>query len=389
MTRKEKLDLYVFIDAFGWEIFQRHSFLDDLLTFTAPLGTVFGYSSTCIPTILTGHMPQEHKHLSFFYYDPGGSPFAPCRPLRFLPDSISSRGRVRHQLSKVIKKLYGYSGYFQLYNMPFQSLHLFNYSEKKDIYQPEGINGGHATIFDTLRDNKVDFFLADWRASEQENIDALTDQLRKENHRLAYLYLPELDGLMHSHGTHSDLVAEKLNWYETRIRRVFEEAQNHYEEVELTVFSDHGMTDTIDCAPVMSRIESTGLRYGQDYVAVYDSTMARFWFLTESASSTITQALEAENRGQILTEEELTEYGCNFPDALYGELFFLTNPGVLLCPSHMGEKPLAAMHGYDPLHRDSVALFASNSKPAVEPRRLDDICGLMKASLNLSNGGTQ
>jgi hypothetical protein len=45
-----------------------------------PLQTVLGYTSTCIPTILTGKSPQEHGHFSFFYYDPHESPFRLCRP---------------------------------------------------------------------------------------------------------------------------------------------------------------------------------------------------------------------------------------------------------------------------------------------------------------------
>ena len=34
------LTLCVFIDAFGWELLRRHSFLDDLLSVKAPLQTV-------------------------------------------------------------------------------------------------------------------------------------------------------------------------------------------------------------------------------------------------------------------------------------------------------------------------------------------------------------
>ena len=70
MRSKKPLTLFAFIDAFGWDILQHHSFLDDLLPNKAPLGTVFGYSSTCIPTILSGTMPREHGHFSFFIITP-------------------------------------------------------------------------------------------------------------------------------------------------------------------------------------------------------------------------------------------------------------------------------------------------------------------------------
>jgi hypothetical protein len=43
----------------------------------------------------------------------------------------------------------------------------------------------------------------------------------------------------------------------------------------------------------------------------------------------------------------------------------------------MGETRLAGMHGYDPLHEDSVAMFASNVATAA-PTDLRDLYGLMK-----------
>lgn len=85
--------LFVFIDAFGWEFLKTHpSFLSEEAPHRSRLESVFGYSSTCDPTILTGLMPQDHGHFSFFYYNPAESPFGVCRVLRFLPKSITRRG---------------------------------------------------------------------------------------------------------------------------------------------------------------------------------------------------------------------------------------------------------------------------------------------------------
>ena len=71
------LSIFVFIDALGWRIYRRHQarFLSGELHTREPLGTVFGYSSTCDPTIITGRLPPEHGHFSFFVYDPAHSPF--------------------------------------------------------------------------------------------------------------------------------------------------------------------------------------------------------------------------------------------------------------------------------------------------------------------------
>jgi hypothetical protein len=110
---------------------------------------------------------------------------------------------------------------------------------------------------------------------------------------------------------------------------------------------------------------------------MYDSTMARFWFPKNSAREKIIEVLEKEPRGQILSEARLREYGCDFADNTYGDLFFLMNPGVLLLPSFMGETSLAGMHGYAPEHQDSLAMLASNVVPEPMPQRLDDLYDLM------------
>jgi hypothetical protein len=114
--------------------------------------------------------------------------------------------------------------------------------------------------------------------------------------------------------------------------------------------------------------------------------MARFWFFKSQARERIIEALRAEPRGRILTRDDLAEYGCDFPDAKYGELFFLLDPGQLLCPSFMGETSLAGMHGYAPDHKDSVALFASNVVPTPMPHRLDDLYGLMRREVSPNAG---
>jgi predicted AlkP superfamily pyrophosphatase or phosphodiesterase len=377
MSNRRELALFVFIDAFGHRLLRRQAFLDDWLPVKRPLGTVFGYSSTCDPTILTGLAPRDHGHFSFFVYNPAASPFGICRYLSLLPAAVTRRGRVRRLLSRLIGRAYGYTGYFQIYNMPFRYLPLFEYTEKRDLYQPGGIISGAPTPFDHLRDNGIPFYLSDWRASEARNLAALERSLAEGKIRFAYLYLAAMDAILHAHGADSAAGAAKIRWYEQQLRPLLEQARAAYDEVHLYVFSDHGMTDTTDTCDLMPRIAATGLRFGVDYAAVYDSTMARFWFLAAGAREILTAALAAEKRGEILSDARLADFGCDFPDRRYGELFFLMRPGVLLCPSFMGETRLAGMHGYDPLHEDSVAMFASNVQTAA-PVDLRDLYGLMK-----------
>ena len=99
---------------------------------------------------------------------------------------------------------------------------------------------------------------------------------------------------------------------------------------------------------------------GEDYAVVYDSTMARFWFFTERARRLVTVCLEGVSEGRIMPDAELHELGALFPDRYFGELIFLVEEGVLIVPSHMGERPIRAMHGYHPDAPHSSASLLSN-----------------------------
>ena len=379
MTDKKpsKLTLCVFIDAFGWEIVRHRAFLDDILVRKAPLNTVFGYSSTCDPTILTGVMPREHGHFTFFAYNPEHSPFKHYRHFKLLPKSLMERGRVRAKFSQIMKRVHGFTGYFQLYNMPFDKLHLFDYMERRNIFEPGGINGGQPTIFDFLREQGIPYCRPEGY-DEPVSIAETAQAIGEGRITFAYLFLGRLDALLHQYGTQAPEVSQHIDWYERQIRTLYEQAAALYPEVHLHIFSDHGMTDITKVCDVMGRVERLGLKFGEDYAAVYDSTVARFWFLRPEARGPIEAALSEETHGRILSEETLAEYGCDFPGHTYGDLFFLTDPGVLICPSHMGVKPLAGMHGFAPDDPNSTATLLSSVADGTMPERLDGLYGLMR-----------
>lgn len=382
MAMKKKLALFTFIDAFGWELLKENKFLEGFLKTKSPLTTIFGYSATCDPTILTGLLPRDHGHFSFFVYDPVNSPFKTAKCLSLLPESLSRRGRVRNVISRFYKRYLGYTGYFQLYNMPFRTLNKYDYTEKRDIYEKNGINSGARNIFDRLRDEKIPFYLSDWRASETINLESLKEKIKDQSISFAYLYLAAMDATLHAHGTKSEKVAEKIAWYDQKLREIISLAGQNYDEISFYTFSDHGMTNVTETCDLMSIINKLPLRQNRDYAVVYDSTMARFWFLKESAKETICNALSHCKKGKILSNETLHEWGCDFKENKYGDLFFLLNPGVLLVPSYMGETKLAGMHGYDPHDKDSTAMFASNLQLENPPERLDHLMKIMNREID-------
>lgn len=356
---KALLPLFVFVDACGWEIIKDHPFVRQAAPYRRRLTSVFGYSSACVPSILSGRWPGEHRNWSYFVYDPEHSPFKSLRPLQWLPAKLTSRRIFRRWLSKFVKAQLGFRGYFDLYNLPFRYISLFDFSEKRSPLQPGGMNRG-PNIFDFLEQRKIAYHVSAPERPERANLDALLQDIQAERVDFSFLYWPGLDGLLHMVGNQSPKVPEKLNAYEEWLNELLAVANRHYAEVRLYVFSDHGMANCTQVLDLKREIEALPLRMAEDYAVVYDSTMARFWFFHENARSQITQCLERQPLGRIVPDAELKAMGTYFPDRYFGELIFLVREGVLIAPSHMGERPIFAMHGYHPDDPQSFAALCTN-----------------------------
>jgi predicted AlkP superfamily pyrophosphatase or phosphodiesterase len=369
----ESIHITVFIDGYGWEIFKRYPILEEELEYACPVESVFGYSSACDPTIITGLLPAEHGHFSAFYYSPESSPFKSLAALRFLPRGIFDRGRVRHAISKIIARHYGYTGYFQIYNMPFELLPQFDYNEKHDIYRSGGIVGGQENIFEVLEKREIPYFVSDWRMNDSASFREFAVALQNSRPNFAYLILGELDAVLHAEGTRSEKIRSTLSGYERQLRQLLQTANQLYESVTLTIISDHGMTDVIGTIDLRERLKEAKLREGIDYIAVFDATMARFWFPEREQRAPLEDALSHIPQGRVLSEAELCSFGSYFPDNKYGELIFLLQPGWMINPSHMGTTPVRGMHGYDPSHSTSHAVFLRTARPPIDPSRLDDL----------------
>ena len=373
----KRLSISMFVDACGWEVIRsRPWFLNDL-TYRRRVKSVFGYSSACVPAILTGKLPNENGHWSTFFYSPATSPFRPLRALGALPSSIVDRGRIRSALSKALAKGYGYTGYFQIYNIPFDTLQRFDYTEKRDIFQPGGISDSES-IFDYLTERSIRYHVSDWRCPDDHNFDSLRRAICSGRTQFAFMYTAHLDAVLHDFGKESPQVDKLLGAYHTKVQDILRLAEGHYDEVRFALFSDHGMCTVTRLVNLMPRIEQSGMKVGIDYTAIFDSTMLRFWFHTPRAEHQIRTILSDGNDGSWVTEADHRREGTYWGDSRFGNGIYLLNPGVLLCPSHMGTKPLAGMHGYSTEHADSYSSLICNYTPDVEASSITDYYRLMR-----------
>ncbi|WOO42008.1 alkaline phosphatase family protein [Rubellicoccus peritrichatus] len=376
---KPRLDMFVFADALGWEQVQKRDYLKSLLPNRNRCETLFGYSSTCDPTILTGCLPYEHGHFSFFVKAQSESPFEDFKALAWLPDRIAAHHRVRNRISRWYAQKLNYTGYFQLYSVPFSKLPYLDYTEKQDIYEKGGIIGGQPTIFESWEDSAKVWCRSDWRLGDTANIDHARSEIEAGKVELLYLFTAHLDAVMHRYGTNDPAVDAAFDDFAKKLTMLADIASRHYKEVRIHLFSDHGMSDVSSKSDMMLRWNRQPWRYGRDYTAVWDSTMARFWFHNDRTRIEALQWLTQQPDGQLLTDEQLEAWGCLFPDRLYGEYFYLLPAGSLFVPSFLNQRHVPGMHGYDPSHPDCAACWLTNCE-TLPVRSLPDIFSVMKES---------
>lgn len=384
MNDHKRVHVFVLIDALGWLILEGQNFLQDVLPFRRPLRTVLGFSSGAIPTILTGLPPARNGHWNLFYYDPEGSPFRWMRYLRFLPERALDHRVTRKLLKEMGRRWLGLGSQFECAVSP-RLMPWFNWVEKKSIYERGGVSGA-PSIFDELAERNVPYRVYSYHhASDEQIFNTAQRDIRDGVANFYFVYLSEMDRFLHDHcGDAGSKLEQRLNWYASNLRKVFAAAREVDPDADFTVFSDHGMTPVTDSFDLVKEVAQCGFSQPDDYLSVYDSTMARFWFFNAKARKGISDKLESLSCGKVLSDSELERLGVFFPDRRYGELVFLLHPGWLISHSDFNGKgwmPLG-MHGYHPEDAYSDGIFLSDKMPPLPVEGVADVYYCMRRAMD-------
>ena len=290
--------IVLLIDALGWEIAGHFGFATSLLPQRRSLGTVLGYSSAAIPSLLSGALPDEHRSWAMWRKANGRAPFGFLRYLPALPHALEWRTR---RLARRLADRRGLiRGYYDLYDIPVSVLPHFDVAQSQDPYEPGGLRC--ETVFDRFVENGTPYRMWNYRTPESDNMTALVECLGGEESVL-FLYTAELDALMHRVGTRDSSVGERLDRYQRFLERVVDRAAGLGESVRLVVLSDHGMTDVTSEVDVWGELERRGHRLGRDYLAFFDSTMVRIWG-DEAVARDAAAFLEEHGAGRLLEDDE-------------------------------------------------------------------------------------
>jgi hypothetical protein len=358
---RDRLVLVVLIDALGHRIVREHGAFDFLGGGTHPITSVCGYSSACMPSLLTGRLPVEHGHWAMFLRDPERSVFRRFRFLiRVLSDRLGRHGFTRRVIHRALQRRI--RGYFNLYEVPPALLPHFDLCEKEYLFGPRALPP-FETPFDVAARLGVPWRSYAWETSEENRRGALLGDLRRGDCGFLFYYSPLLDAVMHAYGTRGESTRRCLRDLEVFLREALVVAGRSYREVRLVVFGDHGMADVHAAHQIFPVLRELDLRVPGECLPFVDSTMARFWYFRPGVRERVETRLSALPYGRVLTDAECERLGILFPDRRYGETVFLADGGEVLVPSFMGLTVPAGMHGYHPEHVDSATTLLTNFEP--------------------------
>ncbi len=343
-----RIRLFILMDGLGWKHLQETDFAARLCPYRRPLKTILGYSCGAVPTILSGRMPSETRQWAMWFYSPATSPFGWAgRRVQYPRILKRLLGINRRTMVAGFKERSRITGYCEVYQLPEEILPLVDTCAKRSWYVPKGL-GEVDSIFDVWARSGTAYEVSGYPTSDADSLHLVAEGIRRDPKPVYFLHLYETDALLHRCCRDAGAIRASLDRYEHALDGLCAEAQAGGATLDLCIFSDHGMTPTVGEHDVMRGIEGLGLVVGRDYVPLYDSTMARFWFLAPRAETQVVEALRTLPCGRVLAEEELRALGVYFPDHQFGQVVFLMNPGWIINPSHMGSTAPRGMHGFHP-----------------------------------------
>lgn len=384
----KEIKAYIYIDALGWKT--ASDFMADVFSYRRGVKSQLGYSAAALSAVLSGEAPARHGVFCDFYLDRKNSPFKRFKYLKYFfgagmhPACLFNRKPVREAISKASARLCKYSGRLNLYRVPYDYLQYFDTVQKRDVASLGGLFPVE-NLRDVLENSGVSFYMSDWRKSQGEDLSLAVDSISKGAEFL-FVCVRGLGDFLMCNADNKAAVDGRLKACREDILKILNALRSSGRPYKLTVMSGLGMLPCSGSVDLKKAVDGLNLKYGSDYIAFYDSTMARFWYMNSSAKERIRAELSTlKYSGGFISGEQKNEYGILFEDGRFGEDIFLLNGGFQIAPSYISVKPFKASCGYSPDIEGTRASFLSTRNPEFEPESVSDFFMLMKSDIGAAS----
>ena len=356
--------LIFFVDAVRSDYITEHNtpFLHKLKNenYYSELGTMLGYSAGIHPSIWTSKFQEDHGKFLVYSFEEDKSPFKWMKGLTYVPSIIRRVGISALKFPFYASKHKNlFPEWYKQKILPVpasvdpkQAGH-FNYNQSLD-YDP--------TFFTILKENEISMFscatgthplygegikIEDW---------AVTDNV------VDHFFVYETDPVGHYNGPTSIEIHDIMARLDTKIAAMYAEAKEKFGDVNLFIFSDHGMVEVKGSVNVKEVVDKLPLKPVKDYLVFYDSTMVRFKVKDNAVKQQIIDAVSQIENVNHLDETLQEKYKIRFDDDKWGNLMFLVDPGFRVFPDYFAPVKFntKGMHGYWPDHKDSLGVLLCN-----------------------------
>ena len=298
-----KLLLY-FDDGFAWKYWQETHYMKEFWTFHRPLETLLGYSSTILPSMLSGKYPGETGIWTEYYLDEHPqtslSRVFSSSPLLLLPTNL-----IRLVLFRIARKLGSLSAH--RLRIPLQFAHLFR-RHPIDYRKFPPIELDMPTLDKVFQSKglRYDIRMLDHGLQTRNEIAYLKSS--RNNFDIFFYFDHALDSKGHQFGPSIEKLIPDMQLTAQFLEQAWDVLGGDAES-EMILFSDHGMTEVKETFDLNYALREFNL--GKDYLVFSDSSFARFWFPNPQKREPIKSVLR-DAPGHFLTTEELQWNGLNF-----------------------------------------------------------------------------
>jgi len=271
-----------------------------------------------MPTVWTGRYPHEHGMWQVRLKKDRN--FNATKPQDYLPDIISTTLQCF---------IHMFTGKFDLVSVPYWRRRRFDIVKTR--YMRKDLKGylkfnETDSIFNIIGESKCNYIYN----SKLYKINHAQQKLFNDKNRLEVIENHGLDIITHWNIDDEEKMIDSYKKIDDFIKSLHTQCQK--KGITLMIISVHGQNTVEDTINIVGKINELGIEKNEITYFI-EASKARFWFHSDSAREKMLNYLSRNEKGTLLHFEELHKYNIKFNDDIYGEYYFILNPGTIFYPN--------------------------------------------------------